>query len=222
MTTLVDHDRELLAATARRHHDALPVRASTALSAAVDELIDPLTLPALVDIDAAETDDATAVIAAVQERMRAAGQDAPTVGAAMARTRAARELRTGLARARRDLTVSYAEDMARLARAGAELAAAGPAPAGCGATGGPDRPGHSSRGRCGTSPSPCRAAPPAGPDACRPAPDQKRALRHLGDTNPHSRLSRACLRLASVQLVEISGACRAGRRPVDISPERCV
>jgi hypothetical protein len=73
VTTLVDHDRELLAATARRHHDALPVRASTALSAAVDELIDPLTLPALVDIDAAETDDATAVIAAVQERMRAAG-----------------------------------------------------------------------------------------------------------------------------------------------------
>jgi|SRR5450759_1620774 len=132
VTTLVDHDRELLAATARRHRDALPVRASTALSAAVDELIDPLTLPALVDIDAAETDDATAVTAAVQERMRAAGQDAPTVGAAMARARAARELRTALARARRDSTVSYAEDMARLARAGAELAAAGPAPAGFG------------------------------------------------------------------------------------------
>jgi hypothetical protein len=100
VTTLVDHDRELLAATARRHRDALPVRASTALSAAVDELIDPLTLPALVDIDAAETDDATAVTAAVQERMRAAGQDAPTVGAAMARARAARELRTALARTR--------------------------------------------------------------------------------------------------------------------------
>lgn len=94
--TTVDYDRELLAATARRHLGALPVRASTAISAAVDELTDPLTPPALVAVEEADIGEPAAVIAAVRGSLIAAVQDAPTAGRALARARAARELGVAL------------------------------------------------------------------------------------------------------------------------------
>jgi hypothetical protein len=94
--TGIEYDRELLAATARRHLGALPVRASTAISAAVDELTDPLTPPALVAVEEADIGDPAAVLAAVRCRLLTAVQDPPTAGSAMARARAARELAVAL------------------------------------------------------------------------------------------------------------------------------
>ncbi len=90
--TTIDYDRELLWATSTRHLADLPVPVSNAISAAVDELIGPLTLPALVDVDDAETDDVHAVITAVRGRLIAAAGTAATVGEALAYARAAREL----------------------------------------------------------------------------------------------------------------------------------
>lgn len=40
-----DYERELLLAILRRHRDQLPVPVSSALSAAADELTNPLALP---------------------------------------------------------------------------------------------------------------------------------------------------------------------------------
>lgn len=94
--TSVEYDRELLAATARRHIGALPVRTSTAISAAVDELTDPLNPPALVAIEEADIRDPAAVIAAVRDRLLTAVRDAPTVQSVLARARAARELGVAL------------------------------------------------------------------------------------------------------------------------------
>lgn len=93
--TTVDHDRELIAATARRHLHTLPVRASTALSAAVDELTDPLVLPALIDV-AEDPRPVTAVLSDVLPRLATAVDTAPTVTAALARARAVRQLRAAL------------------------------------------------------------------------------------------------------------------------------
>lgn len=90
--TSVEYDRELLAATARRHLDALPVRTSTAISAAVDELTDPLNPPALLAVAESDIGEPGAVISAVRDRLLAAVQDAPTAASALARARAAREL----------------------------------------------------------------------------------------------------------------------------------
>lgn len=94
--TPVDYDRELLAATARRHLGALPVRTSTAISAAVDELTDPLHPPTLVAVEEADIGDPAAVLAAVRDRLLTAVQDAPTTGGALAWARAARELGVAL------------------------------------------------------------------------------------------------------------------------------
>lgn len=90
--TTVEYDRELLAATARRHLGRLPVRASTAISAAVDELTDPLNPPALVAVEETDIGEPAAVIAAVRGRLLTAMQDAPTAASALAWARAAREL----------------------------------------------------------------------------------------------------------------------------------
>ncbi|MGI8433137.1 MAG: hypothetical protein ACR2LE_00095, partial [Nocardioidaceae bacterium] len=55
-------DRELLRAVLRRHADRLPTLILGDLCAAADELVDPLVLPTLVDIDPAETVDLLAVV----------------------------------------------------------------------------------------------------------------------------------------------------------------
>ena len=94
--TTTDRDRELLNATARRHLHTLPVRASTAISAAVSELTDPRHPPTILGVDEADTRDPAAVLIAVRERLITASQQATTVEAAMACGQAARELRIAL------------------------------------------------------------------------------------------------------------------------------
>ncbi len=90
--TTIDYDRELLWATSTRHLADLPVPVSNAMSAAIDELIDPLTLPALVEVDETDTDNVHAVITSVRGRLITAAGTAATVGEALAYARAAREL----------------------------------------------------------------------------------------------------------------------------------
>ncbi len=90
--TTIDYDRELLSAALTRHLAAMPVRASTAISAAVDELIDPLVPPAVLDIDQDQTRVLTSVLTAVQRRLQESAQNAATVRETMACARAAREL----------------------------------------------------------------------------------------------------------------------------------
>ncbi len=102
MTTDLDLDRELLAATGRRHLSVLPIRASTCLSAAIDELIDPLHPPELIAIPDAATADLRGVLAATRDRLLTASQHAPTVATAMACARASRELGGALAALDRD------------------------------------------------------------------------------------------------------------------------
>jgi len=92
----IDYDRELLWATSTRHLADLPIPVSNAISAAIDELIDPLTLPALLDVDETDTDDVHAVITAVRGRLITAAGTAATVGEALAYARAARELADAL------------------------------------------------------------------------------------------------------------------------------
>jgi hypothetical protein len=94
--TTVEYDRELLAAIARRHLGALPVRTSTAISAAVDELTDPLNPPALLAVAESDIGQPAAVLSAVRDRLLTAAQDAPTAASALARARAARELGAAL------------------------------------------------------------------------------------------------------------------------------
>lgn len=88
----IDYDRELLWATSTRHLADLPVGVSNAMSAAIDELIDPLTVPALLAVDDSDTADVPAVITAVRGRLITAAGTAATVGEALAYARAAREL----------------------------------------------------------------------------------------------------------------------------------
>jgi len=94
--TTTDRDRELLTATARRHLHTLPVRASTAISAAVSELTDPHHPPTVLGVDEADNRDPAAVLIAVRDRLITASQQATTVAMAMACGQAARELRTAL------------------------------------------------------------------------------------------------------------------------------
>ncbi len=94
--TTTDRERELLNATARRHLHTLPVRTSTAISAAVSELTDPRHAPAVLGVDEADTRDPAAVLTAVLDRLITASQQATTVAMAMACGQAARELRTAL------------------------------------------------------------------------------------------------------------------------------
>ena len=72
MTT--DYDRELLAATSSRHVHTLPVAVSNAISAAVDELTDPMVLPPIFDIDQEQTRDLPGVLTAVRARLLTASQ----------------------------------------------------------------------------------------------------------------------------------------------------
>ncbi len=103
MITSVDQARELLTALARQHGAGLPVRASSCLSAAVDELTDPLVPPAPVPVPDQLTAQLTAqlgepvvVVSTVRGWLTAAAGTAPTVTAALAYGRAARELRDAL------------------------------------------------------------------------------------------------------------------------------
>ncbi len=94
MTT--DYDRELLAATSSRHLHTLPVTVSNAISAAVDELTDPLVLPLLFDIDKEQTRDLLGVLSGVRARLLTACKSAPTVSRSLTYARAARELSAAL------------------------------------------------------------------------------------------------------------------------------
>ena len=94
MTT--EYDRELLAATSSRHLHTLTVAVSNAISAAVDELTDPLVLPLLFDIDKEQTRDLPGVLTAVRARLLTACKAAPTVSQSLTYARAARELSAAL------------------------------------------------------------------------------------------------------------------------------
>lgn len=94
MQTTVDTDRELLLAALRRHAEALPTSAVFALSAAADELVDPLVSPALRTVEESETADLLHVVRSVRERLRRASASSSVTHQAMACARAARELAT--------------------------------------------------------------------------------------------------------------------------------
>ncbi len=96
MTASLDADLALLAALARRHTARLPVRTITCLSAAVDELTDPLTPPPPVDVSENATTDPANVIAAVRSRLLQRAQSAPTVAESLSWARAVRELGAAL------------------------------------------------------------------------------------------------------------------------------
>ncbi len=91
-------DRRPCAARAlgARHAADLLLAASVSLSAAVDELTDPLTLPELPAVDEHATRDPVTVLTAVADRLSAAASTAPDVRTAMASGRAVRELRAAL------------------------------------------------------------------------------------------------------------------------------
>jgi hypothetical protein len=91
-----DDERALLAALGHRHAATLPLTASICLSAAVDELTDPLRLPALIAFDAAAPSDPDAVMKAVQDRLAEMARTADSVDTALRCARAARELRRAL------------------------------------------------------------------------------------------------------------------------------
>ena len=91
-----DYDQALLAATALRHMHTLPAWTNIALSSAVEELIDPLILPALLEFSDTDTHDPTAVLLAVHGRLAQATQTAQTTAMAMARARAVRQLHAAL------------------------------------------------------------------------------------------------------------------------------
>ncbi len=88
----IEADRELLRAVLRRHADRLPTLIVGDLCAAADELVDPLVLPTLVDIDPADTVDLLAVVHTVGVRLQHHAQVCSTVAAALACARAARRL----------------------------------------------------------------------------------------------------------------------------------
>jgi len=96
VTASLDADRPLLAALARRHTARLPVRTITCLTAAVDELTDPLTPPPPGNVSEHATTDPASVIAAVRSRLLQRAQSAPTVAESLSCARAARELGAAL------------------------------------------------------------------------------------------------------------------------------
>jgi hypothetical protein len=96
ITREYDNERALLAALGHRHAATLPLTASICLSAAVDELTDPLTLPALIAFDADETSDPGAVIEAVHDRLFETARLAESASTALRCARAARELRRAM------------------------------------------------------------------------------------------------------------------------------
>ncbi len=92
MQTTVDADRELLLAALRRHAAALPTSVVFALSAAADELVDPLVPPTLRTVGESETADLLHVVRSVRERLDRASRSSSVTHEAMACARAAREL----------------------------------------------------------------------------------------------------------------------------------
>ncbi len=98
MTSAREHDdeRAVLAALGHRHADTLPLGASICLSAAVDELTDPLTVPASDAIDADSASDPRAVMEAAYLRLLDRARATQDVGTALSCARAARELHNAL------------------------------------------------------------------------------------------------------------------------------
>lgn len=74
----------------------MPLSLVTAVSAAVDELVDPLRLPTRLDFGEHDTADLAAVLTDVRTRLIGSIQTADEPGTALARGRAARELATAL------------------------------------------------------------------------------------------------------------------------------
>ncbi len=94
--TAQQRDLALLSATARRHARSAPLSAITAVSAAVDELVDPLRLPPLLEFNDHDTADLAAVLGDVRARLIHSIQTAQEPGTALALGRAARELAAAL------------------------------------------------------------------------------------------------------------------------------
>lgn len=92
LDAVLEGERELLLATMRRHDAVLQGRVSRALSAAADELVDPLALPTLRVVDDADTVDALQVVRGARARLQRHAAALPRVSDAMAAARAAREL----------------------------------------------------------------------------------------------------------------------------------
>lgn len=90
----VEADRELLLAVLRRHGDGLSTEVLCGLAAAADELVDPLVLPTLVEVEDSASADVAVAVRGVRGRLqRAAATVTPGgVGEAMACARAARAL----------------------------------------------------------------------------------------------------------------------------------
>jgi len=94
MNAQLDHDLTLLSATMLRHAVELPLTVTSAVSAAVDVLTDPLRPPLAVPPVHSETEDVRAVLHRVRERLIASGTDG--TAATLRRAQAARELGAAL------------------------------------------------------------------------------------------------------------------------------
>jgi len=94
MNAQLDHDLTLLSATMLRHAVELPLTVTSAVSAAVDVLTDPLRPPLAVPPVHSETEDVRAVLHRVRERLIASGTDG--TAATLRRAHAARELGAAL------------------------------------------------------------------------------------------------------------------------------
>lgn len=92
MDACVEAHRELLLAMLRRHADALPTSVVLSLSAAADELVDPLVPPTLSQIDESETADPLGVVKRVRRHLYQAIASAERTPKTFACARAAREL----------------------------------------------------------------------------------------------------------------------------------
>ncbi len=96
MTTEADLDLALLSAVARRHDSALTLSISSALSAAVDELADPMRPPLSLPGPEDDGADLEALLRAVFGRLHAPADPRDGVAYVLRRARAAREVGVAL------------------------------------------------------------------------------------------------------------------------------
>lgn len=97
MTPTLVEDLQLLGAAARRHQNMLGPRGSVHVSAAVDGLTDPLSLPDLVRQDDSATADLPGVLRTVRRRLEEAARHSTDPRRALRLALAARELTSALA-----------------------------------------------------------------------------------------------------------------------------